>query len=95
MYEAAYAELAAKAAKYVPNLLTALKHAQDPYTRGKIIELLGDAGSAAAVPVLAAELAHADQDVRQWAVHSLQAIGGVEAQKLIHAYRATHPDEFE
>jgi HEAT repeat protein len=93
-YEAAYHELLPYVGNYVPELLAALDDASDAYTRGKLIELLGRAEDPAAIPVLARELEHSDQAVRQWAVTSLVALCRPEADALVHDYRLSHPDEF-
>jgi HEAT repeat protein len=93
-FEGAYACLRPIAAEIVPMLLKGLSGAADPYERGKFVELLGHSKNKTAVPALELELAHPDQDVRQWAVTALREIASPEAQVLVADYERTHPSEF-
>ena len=94
-YEAAYDEILPHVRAYVPQLLDELARTPDAFTRGKLIELLGDAQDPAAIPALGRELDHPDQNVRQWAVTALVATCRPEAAALVAAYRRRHPEEFE
>jgi hypothetical protein len=94
-YEGAYLEILPRVRQYVPELIAELGHVQDAYTRGKLIELLGDAQDPCALPALARELEHSDQNVRQWAVTALTALCRPEADELVVTYRSRHPEEFE
>src|SRR5947208_2768684 len=67
----------------IPRLISEMHAAQDSYTRGKFIELLGEMGDATVVPQLIAELSHPEQPVRDWAVAALQLIGGKTASEAI------------
>jgi HEAT repeat protein len=71
-----------------------MRAADDGYTRGKFIELLGEMGDTAVVADLIAELTHSDQNVREWAVTALRTIGGEAAERAIQQYEATQPEEF-
>ena len=94
-FEAAYTELLPHVRAFVPELLLELERTPDAYTRAKVIELLGDAQAKEAIPALARELTHTDQNVRQWAVTSLLCVGDPGADALVDEYRRTHPEEFE
>ena len=94
-YEDAYEEIQPHVRRYVPALIAELAHAPDGYTRGKLLELLGDAQDPTALPVLAQELEHPDPDVRHWAHTGLIALCLAEADQLAEEYRRRHPEEFE
>lgn len=93
-FEDAYHAERPKGPEVVTRLLLELRAANDGYTRGKFIELLGEMADATVVPELISELDHSDQDVRQWAVLALRTIGGAEAERVIERYEASHPGEF-
>jgi len=76
----------------IPRLISEMHAATDGYTRGKFIELLGEMGDASVVSHLVAELAHADQKVRDWAAASLQLIGGEAANQAVERYKLDPPD---
>ena len=78
----------------VPRLLAEMRAAPDVYTRGKFIELLGEMADRSIVPDLIPELAHPNQNVRQWAVTSLRALGGQVANLAVTEYESKHPEEF-
>jgi HEAT repeat protein len=92
--EEAYFALAGKAHEIVPELLAELRKATDAFTRGKFIELLGDSRRPQVTLVLAAELRHEDQSVRQWAVSALREIGTPIALAFVTEYEQAHPEEF-
>jgi HEAT repeat protein len=79
---------------HVPQLLQLLSESDDGYTRGKFIELLGEAKDKKAISVLVGELKHPDQNVRQWAVSSLMKIGGPKAWLKVTLYKLLHRKEF-
>jgi hypothetical protein len=58
----------------MPRILEALKAEQDPYTRGKLIELLGESGDMSVLPMLEKELSSPDQSLRDWADAGIQAL---------------------
>jgi len=67
---------------------------QDPRTRAKFIELLGEAKDHKIIPLLKKELAHAHREVRYWAVLSLEFSGFSEAEQMAHEYKQQHPEEW-
>lgn len=76
----------------VPRLVAELRAAPDAYTRGKLIELLGEMGDASVVPELVAELSHPEPEVRAWAVAALETLGVAEAAEAASRYRQAHPE---
>ena len=94
-YEAAYEELLPRVREHVPELLAALEHGgDDAYTRGKLIELLGDAQDRTALSALARELRHPDPNVRRWAVTALLALCDSEADAVVEEHRRRRPEDF-
>lgn len=93
-YEGGYNLLADKAALYVDELIALVKGEDDPFTRGKFVELLGETRDPKALPALAEELNHLDQNVRQWAVTGLSKLDLVEADELVKKYEVNHPEEY-
>jgi hypothetical protein len=73
----------------IPRLISEMHAAQDSYTRGKSIELLGEMGDASVVPQITAELDHPEQPIRDWAVAALQLIGGDAANEAIAQYESS------
>ncbi|WP_129582934.1 HEAT repeat domain-containing protein [Solilutibacter tolerans] len=60
--------------KAVPRLIELLPTVHDAYTRGKILELLGESGDPSVAAVISLDLDHADQEVRKWAGLALSAL---------------------
>jgi len=58
----------------VPRLLQLLQGAHDAYTRGKILELLGESGDPSVAELITSELLHPDPEVRKWAKLALSAL---------------------
>ena len=58
----------------VPQLIELLSSIQDAYTRGKILELLGESGNLSVAPTISADLTHPEQSVREWAKLALSAL---------------------
>jgi HEAT repeat protein len=79
----------------VPRLIAELQRATDSYTRAKLVELLGEMGDISAVPVLVAELAHPENEIRVWAVQALELLGFPDGLRAAQAYRQSHPEEFQ
>ncbi|MEN5290863.1 HEAT repeat domain-containing protein [Stenotrophomonas lactitubi] len=73
-FEDAYWGLRPAAAIAVPHLLARLAAAHDGYSRGKLLELLGESGDSAVIPTLQAELQHPLEEVRNWAQLALDAL---------------------
>lgn len=57
-----------------PRLPVLPQSTQDPYGRGKILELLGELGDRAIIPVISAEQDHPGQHVREGARYALSAL---------------------
>jgi len=66
-FEDAYWGHRPDAALAVPLLLKLLSTTHDVYTRGKVLELLGESGDFSVSEALGAELTHPDEQVREWA----------------------------
>jgi hypothetical protein len=94
IFEKAYHGERPSGAAVVPRLLAEMRATPDAFTRGKFIELLAEMADASIVPDLLPELAHPHQDVRQWAVTSLRALGGEVADRAVAEYEREHPNEF-
>ena len=75
----------------IPRLISEMHAAENGYTRGKFIELLGEMGDATVVPELIAELSHPEQSIRDWAVAALGLVGGEAAKEAIERYEASQP----
>lgn len=73
-FEDAYWGLRPAAAIAVPHLLVRLPAVDDGYSRGKLLELLGESGDSTVIPTLRAELQHPLEEVRQWAQLALNAL---------------------
>ena len=75
-YEAAYHSERPSGPVVMQRLLCEMQAAEDGYTRGKFVELLGEIGDISVVPRIIPELRHPDQNVRQWAVTALRQLRG-------------------
>lgn len=62
----------------VPEIIRAMDVHFDPYTRGKLIELLGECGNPAVLPILEKELLNSEESMRNWARGSIDALTGQE-----------------
>jgi hypothetical protein len=58
----------------VPLLLAALNVYFDSYTRGKLLELLGECEDISVLPVLEKELSNSEEAIRNWAAGSIEAL---------------------
>lgn len=58
----------------VPEIIAKLSEIFDPYTRGKLIELLGECGDKSILPILEAELKNPDPSLKEWAAGSIDAL---------------------
>ena len=74
IFEDAYWGLRPDPVIVVPRLLQLLEITHDAYSRGKILELLGESGDPSVASVISADLHHADQRVREWAELALAAL---------------------
>ncbi len=95
VYEDAFHEQWPHGPEFIARLIVEMRLADDSYTRGKLIELLGEAGDQTVVPELARELEHPDWNIRQWALHALRRIGGREASKFIEQHRLQLPKDLD
>ncbi|MEN9361896.1 MAG: hypothetical protein RL095_3431 [Verrucomicrobiota bacterium] len=93
IYEDAYWSDRPQGPDVVPRLIAELGEAPDGYTRGKLLELLGEMGDPSVIPILAQELDHMDTQVRQWAICALTQLALPESLTLVQAYKKAHPDE--
>ena len=73
-FEDAYWGFRPDAALAVPRLFELLHSIHDPYSRGKILELLGESGDASVMSVIAADLEHPNEDIRNWAKVALSTL---------------------
>lgn len=92
-YEDAYFRPRPSGANVVPRLIQELRASSDSYTRGKFVELLGEMGDQTVVPVLIAELAHPDSNVREWAITALTELGAPDGIRAVKEYRDANPDD--
>ncbi len=79
----------------IERLVTEMHAAEDAYTRGKFIELLGETGHEGVIDHLVRELGDPRGDVRQWAVKALAAIGGPDVGELLARHRLAHPEDLD
>lgn len=76
----------------VPKIIRAMAVNFDLYTRGKLIELLGECGDNAVLPILEKEMASSDESVRNWASGSIDALARREPwQKGAKSASTGHP----
>jgi len=73
-FENAYQGMRPNPAMPVLRLLVLLHSTQDPFGRGKFLELLGEPGDRSIIPVISAEQDHPDQHVREGARYALSAL---------------------
>lgn len=66
---------------------------QNPDSRSKFIELLGDSKVPKVIPYLAKELEHSQREVRSWTYLTLDHFGTPEATQLAETFRLVHPHE--
>lgn len=78
-FEDAYWGARPSPSEAVPRILQVLREAHEPYTRGKLLELLGESGDMGMVQILEAELCSADQSIRDWARGGIDALERGEA----------------
>lgn len=81
--EEGYYWLQPRAAEYVEPLITELAGEQDPYILGWILELLGEARSTTAFPVLVTHVLHPDASLREWALSGLKKLHQTRAGRQV------------
>ncbi len=70
-FEGAYWGPRPSTSEAVPALIALLEVYHDTYTRGKIIELLGESEDKSVIPVLEVELKNSDEGIRSWAKRAI------------------------
>lgn len=70
----------------VPKIIQALAIICDSYTRGKLLELLGECGDVSVLPILERELLSSDESTRNWAKISIEALNRREPWQKSHKY---------
>ena len=84
--EDGFAFLRAHAAEYLDDLITEFGRELDHSLRCWLLELIGEARSPRALPLLLEQLHSSDEALRHWAVVGLQLLDGHDArQALFHA----------
>ncbi|WP_240222919.1 HEAT repeat domain-containing protein [Rheinheimera hassiensis] len=73
-FEDAYWGTRPSASEAVPEIIRLLDKYEDPYTRGKLIELLGECEDKSVIPFLVNELQNPDESIRSWAKGSIEAL---------------------
>ncbi|MBW8486445.1 hypothetical protein [Actinomadura parmotrematis] len=69
---------------YVAELAAAFEREDDPRLRPLLLELLAEARADDALPVLAAQLAADDDDLRFWAVRGLEMLDTRASRAALH-----------
>ena len=85
-FENAYWGERPPAVEMVPRILQALTVCFDSYTRGKLIELLGECEDSSVLPVLEKELFSLDGHIRNWAQGSIDALKRFEPWQKFPKY---------
>ncbi|WP_026411463.1 HEAT repeat domain-containing protein [Actinomadura oligospora] len=73
---------------YVPELAAEFEREPDQGLRCWLLELLAEARSPEAMPVLTVQLANDDESLRLWAVRGLEMLDSREAHAALDAARA-------
>ena len=73
-FEDAYWGVRPSAVDVVPELVKLLDLHKDSYTRGKIIELLGESGDTSILAILEIELQNPDEGIMNWAKGAIEAL---------------------
>ncbi|SRR5712691_6516955 len=76
------------AADHLDELMSELAREDDPGLRCWLLELIGEARSPQAVPLLTANLYQGDEALRSWAVSGLRLLGTPEARTILYQARA-------
>ena len=59
-----------------PKIIAKLSETRDSYTRGKLIELLGECGDSSVIKILESELNNPDPAMQEWAKISIDSLKG-------------------
>ncbi|MFJ8963618.1 HEAT repeat domain-containing protein [Lentzea sp. NPDC102401] len=89
--EDGFALLRPHAAEHLDELIEAFRAEEDDRgLRAWLLELIGDARSPEALPILVEHLDHEDESLADWAVHGLQALDTKEARTALYRHRANN-----
>lgn len=83
LQEDGFAMLAAIASDVVPQLIAAYETESDHGLRCWLLELIGEARSEDALPVLSRELGSEDESIRDWARRGLEQLDTKEARTVL------------
>src|SRR5437660_12856159 len=86
--EDGFALLRAHAAEHLDELITEFHREPDHGLRCWLLELIGHARSARALPLLTAQLHGSDEALRDWAVAGLRLLDSHEARQVLYQGRA-------
>jgi hypothetical protein len=76
------------AADHLDELIAEFEHEQDHGLRCWLLELIGDARSPDALPILGGQLYSNDESLRDWAVRGLKQLDTRQARALLFRARA-------
>ncbi|WP_280499062.1 HEAT repeat domain-containing protein [Nocardia farcinica] len=88
LQEDGFAQLVPLAAGHIAELIEEFEHEHEHGLRCWLLELIGEARSPAALPLLEAQLHGDDEALRGWAVTGLNKLGTHEARTLLWRARA-------
>ena len=86
IYENAYWGSRPDKVKVVPILISLLETVHDSYSRGKIIELLGESEDSSVISLLEVESRHPDQRIRDWANGAIVDLNKGEKWEKVERY---------
>ncbi|MDX8148317.1 HEAT repeat domain-containing protein [Lentzea sp. BCCO 10_0061] len=78
------------AAEHVDELVEAFRAEDDRGVRAWLLELIGDARSPEALPILVEHLDHEDESLADWAVAGLRKLDTKEARIALYRHRANN-----
>ncbi|SMD25357.1 HEAT repeat domain-containing protein [Lentzea albidocapillata] len=78
------------AAEHVEELVEAFRAEDDHGLRAWLLELIGEARSPEALPILVEHLDHEDESLVGWAVHGLEKLDMKEARTALYRHRANN-----
>ncbi|MFD4641988.1 HEAT repeat domain-containing protein [Lentzea sp. NPDC058436] len=82
--------LRALAAEHVADLVEAFRAESDRGLRAWLLELIGEARSPEALPVLVEHLDHDDESLVSWAVRGLELLDTKEARTALYRHRTNN-----
>ena len=86
--EDGFQQLLPHASDYLEDLLVEFAHENDHGLRCWLLELIGEARSPAALPLLTEQVASTDESLRYWAVCGLEKLDTREARQVLYRARA-------